>query len=106
MHFFCQLFGGAVVDDLMGSSGAQRFDGRLRVQAAAGHFGRDAVTGTNAGHAGIVGGADKYQCVTAGLERRADDDCTVHKGQFCPALLGFLQARFNAVQNFRLGDGC
>ena len=78
---------------------------RSGVQAAAGHFGRNAVSGTDAGDAGVIGRGDENQSVAALFKRRADDDRTVHKGELRPCLFGVRQRSVDAAQNLRLGDG-
>ena len=76
----------------------------LGVETAAGHFRRNAVTGHDAGHAGIKGSGDHTQAVAFGLRRRAHDDCPVQHKERCPGRLRRLFGGTDAAHDLRVGQ--
>src|SRR5699024_2555591 len=77
-----QLKKRTIVHDLCGCGSPQRFQGSLRVQTAARHFGGDAVPGADALHAALIRCGHQKKMIAARLKGSADDHCAVHKGKW------------------------
>ena len=103
LQFPAQLLRCAVIDKLRCGCCAQPFERQLRIQTAPGHFRCDAVPRADASNAGFIRCRDKNQYITALFKRRADNDCTVHKGELRPCQLGVRQRSINTAQDFPAG---